>query len=86
MTPVNVKTFVYRYNGDETSDEADETPGQIVPAKGSRLNRNGKQWTVFDLRKEGFDLRLAFEDDRRNVAMFRSQGIPTLYVHSGYYD
>ena len=49
MTPVNVKTFVYRYNGDETSDEADETPGQIVPAKGSRLNRNGKQWTVFDV-------------------------------------
>ena len=29
---------------------------------------------------------LAFEDDRRNVAMFRAEGIPCLYVHSGYYD
>ena len=34
----------------------------------------------------GFDLRLAFEDDRRNVEMFRAEGIPCLYVHSGYYD
>ena len=30
----------------------------------------------------GFDLRLGFEDDRRNVEMFRSEGIPTLYLHS----
>ena len=29
---------------------------------------------------------LAFEDDRRNVEMFRAEGIPCLYVHSGYYD
>ena len=29
---------------------------------------------------------MAFEDDRRNVAMFRHEGIPCLYVHSGYYD
>ena len=28
----------------------------------------------------------AFEDDRRNVEMFRAEGIPCLYVHSGYYD
>jgi len=48
--------------------------------------REFKQWTVFDLRKEGFDLRLAFEDDRRNVEMFRSEGVPCIYIHSGYYD
>ena len=34
----------------------------------------------------GFELRLAFEDDRRNVEMFRAEGIPCLYIHSGYYD
>ncbi|HZQ84741.1 MAG TPA: hypothetical protein VFA83_07880 [Acidimicrobiales bacterium] len=48
--------------------------------------REFKRWTVHDLRKEGFDLRLAFEDDRRNVEMFRSEGVPCIYIHSGYYD
>jgi hypothetical protein len=48
--------------------------------------RDFKQSTVWELRSAGFQLVLAFEDDRRNVAMFRSEGIPCLYVHSGYYD
>jgi len=48
--------------------------------------REFKQDTVAELRDAGFDLRLAFEDDRRNVEMFRAEGIPCLYVHSGYYD
>jgi hypothetical protein len=48
--------------------------------------REFKQDTVFDLRRYGFDLRLAFEDDRRNLEMFRSEGIPCVYIHSGYYD
>jgi len=48
--------------------------------------REFKQDTVFDLRRYGFDLRLGFEDDRRNLEMFRSEGIPCVYIHSGYYD
>ena len=48
--------------------------------------REFKQDTVYDLRTAGFDLRLAFEDDRRNLEMFRAEGIPSLYIHSGYYD
>jgi hypothetical protein len=48
--------------------------------------RDFKQGVVWDLRRIGFDLRLAFEDDPVNVEMFRTEGIPTLYVHSGYYD
>jgi len=50
------------------------------------IARDFKQATVWDLRQFGFTLVLAFEDDRRNVAMFRAEGIPCLYVHSGYYD
>jgi len=50
------------------------------------LSREFKQAAVEDLRRQGFDLRLAIEDDRRNVAMFRAEGIPCLYLHSGYYD
>ena len=45
-----------------------------------------KRGAVAQLRANGFDLRLAFEDDRRNLEMFRAEGIPCVYVHSGYYD
>jgi len=45
-----------------------------------------KQRSVGELRAFGFDLRLAFEDDRRNVDMFHSQDVPCVYIHSGYYD
>lgn len=48
--------------------------------------RDFKRTTVHDLRAFGFDLRLAFEDDRRNLEMFRGEGIPCVYIHSGYYD
>jgi phosphoglycolate phosphatase-like HAD superfamily hydrolase len=39
-----------------------------------------------ELQARGFDLRLAIEDDRRNVEMFRAVGVPCVYFHSGYYD
>ena len=45
-----------------------------------------KQGVVHDLRRYGFDLRLAFEDDPSNHAMFVAEGIPCVYIHSGYYD
>lgn len=48
--------------------------------------RSFKQGTVTELRNYGFDLRLAFEDDRRNLEMFRAEGVPCVYIHSGYYD
>ena len=44
-----------------------------------------KRQTVKDLRGSGFDLRLAFEDDVRNQEMFRAEGLPCIYLHSGYY-
>jgi hypothetical protein len=45
-----------------------------------------KQRVVGDLRAYGFDLRLAFEDDPSNHAMYVAQGIPCVYIHSGYYE
>jgi hypothetical protein len=48
--------------------------------------RDFKQSSVYELRRYGFELMLAIEDDRRNVAMFRAEGIPCIYFHSGYYD
>jgi phosphoglycolate phosphatase-like HAD superfamily hydrolase len=49
-------------------------------------SRTFKREAVADLRRYGLDLRLAFEDDRRNVDMFHAEGIPCVYIHSGYYD
>jgi phosphoglycolate phosphatase-like HAD superfamily hydrolase len=45
-----------------------------------------KQRTVSELRRREFDLRLAFEDDPRNVHMFHTQDVPCIYIHSGYYE
>ena len=51
-----------------------------------RLSRDFKQSSLWDLRDYGFQVLLGIEDDRRNVEMLRSEGVPTLYRHSGYYD
>ena len=48
--------------------------------------RRFKRRSVDELRAFGLDPRLAFEDDRRNVEMFRQAGVPCVYIHSGYYD
>jgi hypothetical protein len=45
-----------------------------------------KQSVVEDLRVQGFDLRLAFEDDPSNHAMYVAAGVPCVYIHSGYYE
>lgn len=49
-------------------------------------SRDFKSRTVVQMRERGFDLRLAFEDDIGNVEMFRSHGVPCIYIHSGYYE
>lgn len=48
--------------------------------------REFKRSTVGELRDHGFELRLAFEDDRRNLDMFKGEGVPCVYIHSGYYE
>ena len=45
-----------------------------------------KRAAVADLRAHGYEPQLAFEDDPRNRDMFHSEGIPCIYIHSGYYD
>ena len=50
------------------------------------MARDYKQWSVHELRAYGFDLTMAVEDDRKNLAMFRNEGLEGIYVHSGYFD
>jgi len=45
-----------------------------------------KHGVVADLRAYGLDLRLALEDDPANHAMFVAEGVPCVYIHSGYYE
>jgi phosphoglycolate phosphatase-like HAD superfamily hydrolase len=47
---------------------------------------DAKRLAVHELRAAGFELALAFDDDRRNVDMFHSEGVPCIYLHSGYYE
>jgi hypothetical protein len=49
-------------------------------------SRDFKQRSVHELRAYGLQLELSFEDDVRNVAMFHAEGIPCVYIHSGYYE
>lgn len=56
------------------------------PGGSYTASRSFKKTSVAELRRYGFDLRLAFEDDQRNVEMFHAEGVPCIYIHSGYYD
>lgn len=49
-------------------------------------SREFKRRSVAELQAAGFQLELAFEDDRRNVDMFHAEGVLCIYLHSGYYD
>ena len=44
-----------------------------------------KRAELRELRAAGFDPRLALDDDPRNVAMFRAEGVPCLEIPSGYH-
>jgi len=44
-----------------------------------------KRDVVRQLVAQGFEIRFAFDDDQRTVDMFLAEGIPAMYVHSGYY-
>jgi HAD superfamily, subfamily IIIB (Acid phosphatase) len=45
-----------------------------------------KQGVVEELRAQGFEILLALEDDPQNHAMYVAEGIPCVYIHSGYYE
>ena len=45
-----------------------------------------KRAILRELLADGYQPYLALDDDPRNVAMYRSEGIRTVYFHSGYYD
>jgi pyridoxine 5'-phosphate synthase PdxJ len=45
-----------------------------------------KRAILTGLRTDGYEPTLAIDDDPRNLAMYRSEGVPTVYLHSGYYD
>jgi len=59
----------------------------VMRSQGDYAHVTGfKQAVVEELREFGFDLRLAFEDDPSNHAMYVAAGVPCVYIHSGYYE
>lgn len=58
----------------------------VMREQGDHLRaREFKRQETHALRAYGFELRLAVEDDPANLEMFEAEGVPCLYVHSGYY-
>jgi hypothetical protein len=51
-----------------------------------RKTDRAKREAVADLRQAGFNPVLALDDEPGNVDMYRLEGVPCLYIHSGYYD
>jgi len=45
-----------------------------------------KRLAVEELRFADFEPVLALDDDQRNISMYIEEGIPALYIHSGYYE
>lgn len=59
----------------------------VMRAEGDRRPaRSFKQEALGALLARGLKVALCVEDDLRNVEMFRAEGVPALYVHSGYYE
>lgn len=50
-----------------------------------RPSHEAKLDGVRALRANGFDIRLAIDDDPRNAAMFRVEGVPCVELESSYY-
>jgi len=45
-----------------------------------------KRRSVRELHAKGYEIRVAFDDDKRNVQAFVDEGLRAVYVHSGYYE
>lgn len=57
-----------------------------APDDGGRTSSQFKRRTIGRLRDHGFELLVALDDDIRNVEMLHDEGVPAVYIHSGYYD
>ena len=58
----------------------------LRPPNSGVRSRAYKAAEVDNLRRHGFDLLCALEDDPRNVEMYAEAAVPCVYIHSGYYD
>ena len=45
-----------------------------------------KVQSITELKARGFEPRVAFEDDPKNVALISELKVPCVYIHSGYYE
>jgi len=45
-----------------------------------------KRRSITELRRFGFEILVALDDDLRNIEMLDNEDVPAVYVHSGYYE
>ena len=58
----------------------------MCPASDHRPSADYKHDQLEALVAAGCDVRLAVDDSPGNVERMREAGVPTLYLHSGYYE
>jgi len=54
--------------------------------KDDRSSPEVKLDLLSDLIESGYKPKFALDDDPRNLLMFWEQKVPSIYVHSGYYE
>ena len=54
--------------------------------KDRRSSPDTKRDLLAQLRASGYTPVVALDDDVANLVMYRTEGVATIYIHSGYYD
>jgi hypothetical protein len=60
----------------------------LLIMRASRDDMSSRDFKHLEARRllgAGFDIKVIFDDDERNIEAFRELGIPAVYIHSGYY-
>ncbi len=58
----------------------------VMRDQGNNIGVDTFKLEVLDqLRSDGYQVRLAVDDDPKNHAMYVKAGVPCIYIHSGYY-
>ena len=76
---------------DQTLDwlESHDVPWQALIMRSEddpELSPEMKRIALNEIRAKGFTPTLAIDDDPRNIEMYQEEGIPSIYVYSGYYE
>lgn len=66
-----------------------DLPWDLLIMRESREDMSSREFKTFEAQRlldEGYEIRVVFDDDIRNIEAFHEIGLPAVYIHSGYYN